>query len=233
MKKYRNIYDKRSGHLPAFLFEPISLLLQHINERVNLRRLGNNNRLTYERNKMTITELKQCIDCYGKEIYGFCRHITGNLQDGEDLYQDTFLKAVELADKIDINQNPKSYLISIAVRLWKNRSRKRAWRQRIAPEESIDTQMELIDNAAMNEIKTPEAKTPETEVLISEQNAFVSKCVREEEKYRLPIYLYYSAELSVKEIAECMKLPQGTVKSRLHKARIIIKEKLEVAGYDR
>lgn len=104
MKKYRNIYDKRSGHCLLLLFEPISLLLQHINERVNLRRLGNNNRLTYERNKMTITELKQCIDCYGKEIYGFCRHITGNLQDREDLYQDTFLKAVELADKIDIKR---------------------------------------------------------------------------------------------------------------------------------
>ncbi len=178
---------------------------------------------------MTIAELKQCIDCYGKEIYGFCRHIAGNQQDGEDLYQDTFLKAVELADKIDINQNPKSYLISIAVRLWKNRSRKRAWRQRIVPEESIDMQMETRGN-----VGTSNGKTPEAEVLISEQNAFVSKCVSElEEKYRLPIYLYYSAELSVKEIAECMKLPQGTVKSRLHKARTIIKEKLEVAGYDR
>lgn len=178
---------------------------------------------------MTITELKQCIDCYGKEIYGFCRHITGNLQDGEDLYQDTFLKAVELADKIDINQNPKSYLISITVRLWKNQSRKRAWRQRIAGIGSYDEHTEIH-----NEAQECEVQTPETEVLISEQNAFVSKCVRElEEKYRLPIYLYYSAELSVKEIAECMKLPQGTVKSRLHKARTIIKEKLEVAGYDR
>ncbi len=178
---------------------------------------------------MTIAELKQCIDCYGKEIYGFCRHITGNLQDGEDLYQDTFLKAVELADKIDINQNPKSYLISIAVRLWKNRSRKRAWRQRIAGIGPYDEHTEIH-----NEEQEGEVQTPETEVLISEQNAFVSKCVRElEEKYRLPIYLYYSAELSVKEIAECMKLPQGTVKSRLHKARTIIKEKLEVAGYDR
>lgn len=178
---------------------------------------------------MTITELKQCIDCYGKEIYGFCKHITGNLQDGEDLYQDTFLKAVELADKIELSQNPKSYLISIAVRLWKNRSRKRAWRQRIAGMEALDEHTELYGEAQENE-----AKTPEAEVLISEQNAFVSKCVSElEEKYRLPIYLYYSAELSVKEIAECMKLPQGTVKSRLHKARTIIKEKLEVAGYDR
>lgn len=178
---------------------------------------------------MTITELEQCIDCYGKEIYGFCRHITGNLQDGEDLYQDTFLKAVELADKIDINQNPKSYLISIAIRLWKNRSRKRAWRQRIAGGEIISEKTE-----ADKEEIVCDTKTPETQVLLMEQNALVSRCVQElEEKYRLPLCLYYSAELSVKEIAECMRLPQGTVKSRLHKARAIIKEKLEVAGYDR
>jgi len=178
---------------------------------------------------MTITQLEQCIDCYGKEIYGFCRHITGNVQDGEDLYQDTFLKAVELADKIDINQNPKSYLLSIAIRLWKNRSRKRAWRQRIVGAEIMNTLEELECEVAEND-----TKTPEMEVLMMEQNVFVAKCVQElKERYRLPLYLYYSAELSVKEIAECMELPQGTVKSRLHKARVMIKEKLEVAGYDR
>lgn len=179
---------------------------------------------------MTITELEQCIDCYGKEIYGFCKHITGDLQDGEDLYQDTFLKAAEMAEKIDLNQNPKSYLLSIAVRLWKNRRRKRAWRQRIAggemPEVFLDEpKCEMIIN---------DAKTPEAEVLRMEQKMLVRKCVRElEEKYRVPLYLYYSAELSVKEISECIKVPQGTVKSRLHKARTILKLRLEDAGYDR
>ncbi len=178
---------------------------------------------------MTIAELEKCIDCYGKEIYGFCRHITGSLQDGEDLYQDTFLKAVELAEKIDGKQNPKSYFISIAMRLWKNRCRKRAWRQRIMPEEFVDIQEGPEKNKSADDVKTPEDK-----VLIMEQNVWVSKCVRElEEKYRIPIYLYYSAELSVKEIASCLKIPQGTVKSRLHKARTILKEKLEVIGYDR
>lgn len=182
-----------------------------------------------ERIKMTIAELEQCIDCYGKEIYGFCRHITGSLQEGEDLYQDTFLKAVELAEKIDMNQNPKSYLISIAMRLWRNRCRKRAWRQRIVPEEQADIQVMAEKNEMADDVKMPEAK-----VLIAEQNALVSKCVRElEEKYRIPIYLYYSAELSVQEISSCLKIPQGTVKSRLYKARAILKEKLEVIGYDR
>lgn len=178
---------------------------------------------------MTIAELEQCVDCYGKEIYGFCRHLTGNLQDGEDLYQDTFLKAVELADKIDVNQNPKSYLLSIAVRLWKNRCRKRAWRQRIAGKKSVSEKTESDKEKVISDMETPEMQ-----VLLMEQNAFVSRCVWElEEKYRLPLYLYYAAEFSVKEIAECIKVPQGTVKSRLHKARAIIKEKLEVAGYDR
>lgn len=178
---------------------------------------------------MTITELEQCIDSYGKDIYGFCRQITGGIQEGEDLYQDTFMKAVELSEKIDMNQNPKSYLISIAVRLWKNRRCKYAWRQRIAGMESMDEAEETgkalpgINQAA-----------PEEELLIREQAAFVQKCISElEEKYRIPICMYYYAELSVKEIAGCLKLPEGTVKSRLHKARTIIKEELEANGYDR
>ena len=86
---------------------------------------------------MTLIQLEECIDIYGKDIYGFCRQVTGNRQDGDDLYQDTFMKALELKDKIDRQQNPKSYLLSIAVRLWKNRRRKYAWRQRIAGMESF------------------------------------------------------------------------------------------------
>lgn len=178
---------------------------------------------------MTITELEQCIDSYGKDIYGFCRQITGSIQEGEDLYQDTFMKAVELSEKIDLNHNPKSYLLSIAVRLWRNRRRKYAWRQRIAGMESLDKPEETGEP-----LFGAGCIAPEEELLIQEQAALVKKCVSDlEEKYRIPVYLYYSAELSVKEIAGCLKLPEGTVKSRLHKARTMIKEELEANGYDR
>ena len=54
----------------------------------------------------------------------FCCHLTGNVQEAEELYQDTFLKAVELMKNIDYENNPKSFLISIALRLWKNKKRK-------------------------------------------------------------------------------------------------------------
>lgn len=53
------------------------------------------------------------------------------------------------------------------------------------------------------------------------------------DKYRIPVYMYYSAEMSVEEIAESLHLPKGTVKSRLHTARTIIRKKLEDHGYER
>lgn len=178
---------------------------------------------------MTLMELEECIDIYGKDIYGFCRQVTGNRQDGDDLYQDTFMKALELKDKIDMQRNPKSYLLSIAVRLWKNRRRKYAWRQRIAGMESF---LEGCCGDLLE--KTGFGENPEEGMLLKEEKAYVMECVfRLDEKYRLPTCLLYSAELSVKEIAKVLKVPEGTVKSRLHKARVIIKEKMEAAGYER
>lgn len=178
---------------------------------------------------MTITELEQCIDEYGKDIYSFCRQITGSTQEGEDLYQDTFLKAMELSERMDKEKNPKSFLLSIAIRLWKNRRRKFAWRQRIAGMESLDAKIEMNGLPGETEIRLPEE-----EILTREQSNFVRSCIVElSEKYRIPIYLYYSAELSVKEISGCLKVPEGTVKSRLHKARAMIKERLEACGYDK
>ena len=53
------------------------------------------------------------------------------------------------------------------------------------------------------------------------------------EKFRILIHLYYSADLSIQEIAETLKIPEGTVKSRLNKARQLLKKELEEIGYDR
>ena len=54
-----------------------------------------------------------------------------------------------------------------------------------------------------------------------------------EEKYRIPVYLYYSQQFSTAQIGKMLKLPQGTVKSRLHKARKLLKKELEVVFNER
>ncbi len=174
---------------------------------------------------MNKVQLEQCIHEYGKDIYTFCNQITGNRQEAEDLYQDTFLKAMELQEKMDYGQNPRSYLVSVALRIWKNRRRKYAWRQRIAGTCALTEE-------AVKSCVEEQAYSAEETILKRELEEQVKQAVRElNEKYRVVVYLYYTLQLSVEEISQAMGIPAGTVKSRLHKARTLLKKELEVV-YD-
>lgn len=169
---------------------------------------------------MTIDELQDCIQLYGNDIYSFCRQLVCDRQEADDLYQDTFLLAVEHLNRLDASKNPKSYLLSAALRIWKNKKRKFAWRQRIAPTGgSIDEAKDFISPVP----------TAEELVICAEERDIVSSAVqRLDDKYRIPILLYYTEQLSVGEIASMLALPAGTVKSRLHSARKILERELEV-----
>ena len=166
-------------------------------------------------------ELEQCIQEYGRDIYSFCKHLTCNVQDADELYQDTFLKAVELYWKIDGQENPKSYLLSIAVRLWKNRRRKEAWRNRIASVVSLTEEQEENLTGGV-EI------SPEETYLVNEEMQIVRSTVDKlPEKLKVCVLLFYMEDLSVAQVAKTLKLPEGTVKSRLFQARKLLEKELE------
>lgn len=170
---------------------------------------------------MTNKELEYCILEYGKDIYSFCRHLTAMTQEADDLYQDTFVKAMELSAGMKADGNPKSYLLSIALRIWKNRKRKFAWRSRIWQEQAKGSEYETAAEYAA-------ADSPEEMLLQKEEfdtiNAAVAKLP---ERQKVVVLLYYMEEMSVEEIAKITKIPAGTVKSRLHTARKTLKKELE------
>ena len=76
-------------------------------------------------------QLEKYINEYGRDIYLFCKRLTQNKNTADDLYQETFLKLWEL-DNVNDTENPKSYLLGIAVNLWKNQCRKQMWRKQSA-----------------------------------------------------------------------------------------------------
>lgn len=174
---------------------------------------------------MTRQEFAGLIEEEGRNIYAFCCHLTENKENAEELYQETMLKAMERCDQIERAKNPKNYLLGIAVGNWKNQKKKYARRQRIAPQEYME-----------EDWRFPEAKTPSPEETYI--SAELIRLVRMEaaalkEKYRIPVYLYYSQEMSVEEIAGMLHIPRGTVKSRLYTARTMIAERLEEYGYEK
>lgn len=128
-------------------------------------------------------------ELYGDSIYGFCRRLVGAncCADADDLYQQTFLTAMELCRKIETQGNPKSFLMGIAVRIWHNRCRKAARRVSLAPEQ---------DYSEAADASSPITTEEEAQRRII--NALVSQLVGAlPEKLRVTLIMYYGAQLSV------------------------------------
>ena len=166
---------------------------------------------------MTMKELESCIEVYGKDIYTFCLHLTRDRELADELYQDTFLTAMQKKKDIDGNGNVKSYLLSISIHIWRNKKRKWAWRNRIAP-------IIELEGATDNNFSYMETDV----ILEKEQTEIVREAIKNlSEKYRIVVLLFYMEELSQEEIANVLHIPVGTVKSRLHTAKQLLKSELE------
>ena len=178
------------------------------------------------RNKMSREELEKYIYAYGKDLFSFCCSVTGSRQEAEDLYQDTFLKMYEARERLMVEKNPKSFLMGVSVNLYRNRRRKYAIRRRI-----LGAEMSMEDAAAS--LSSGERETEE-QVLYREECGLLRKLVKElPDKYRIPVLLFYMEELSLEEIAGIVHAPAGTVKSRLHRAKKILKQRLEDSHYEK
>lgn len=179
---------------------------------------------------MNTNEFEQFVLNNGKDILRFCRLTTGDNESGNELYQDTMLKLLEKQESLNLMQNVKSYALSVSIFLWKNKKKKYSVRKRILPMSSLE---ECVENGEIFEPKATE-KSPEQQILEQSEIEEVQALVAElPEKYRMPIYLNFSANMKMDEIAECLHIPVSTVKTRIRKAKALLKERLEDIGYDR
>ena len=158
---------------------------------------------------MDAREIERCIDDFGTDIYRFCLKLCADRADAEDLYQQTFLKALETERTLDWEKNPKALFFSLAHNLWKSDRRKQA-ETALRVEESGEegyVQKELAE-----EVRQIMGTLPE--------------------KFQVPLLLYYLSDCSIEQIAAIIRKPPGTVKSRLFKGRSLMKKRLEDAGYE-
>ena len=89
-------------------------------------------------------EIEKCIDDFGTDIYRFCLKLCADKTDAEDLYQQTFLKALETEWTLDWEKNPKALFFSLSHNLWKSSRRKQARRNTIAPSSNLDDRTETV-----------------------------------------------------------------------------------------
>ena len=174
---------------------------------------------------MNATEIEKCIDDFGTDIYRFCLKLCADKADAEDLYQQTFLKALETQWTLDWEKNPKALFFSLAHNLWKSDRRKQARRNTIAPRSNFDEEGEMVLHSE---------ESIEESYLQKELLAEVDQIIQTlPEKFKVPLILFYLSGCSIEQIAAIIRKPPGTVKSRLFKGRSLIKKRLEDAGYEK
>lgn len=173
---------------------------------------------------MNTSDFSGYIEEYGKAVYSFCIYLTRNREDADDLYQQTFLTAIE-KNEIDEDNNPRSYLISIAANIWKNRQRKEMWRRQKA-------EIVYFDDEDNNDEPVDGRGSAEDLAVKSEEISALRRYVLKlPYKLKVVVLMFYMEDMSMAEIAGALKIPVGTVKSRLNKAKKQLKEWM--ADYER
>ncbi|SER96954.1 RNA polymerase sigma factor [Pedobacter rhizosphaerae] len=166
-------------------------------------------------------ELVRMLEKQSPQLRAHALKFTGDIDDANDLVQDTLIKALRFQDSFEEGSNLKGWLFVILKNTFINSYKKsRQKRDLIKPEDELSPGELIpssIGNKALNsflmaDIQTALAKVPES--------------------YRIPFVRYFEG-YKYHEIAEELGIPLGTVKTHIHQARLMLKKQLKAYNLDR
>jgi len=163
------------------------------------------------------TAFGQLVVAYQTPVYNLAYRMLGNAAEAEDAAQEAFLRAHTHLRSYDPNRPFHSWMLSIASHYCIDQLRRRriTW---LPLEDEIATPYQLASNSP----------SPETVVSRQEQEEQIQSMLTALSPIdRAAITLRYWYDCSYEEIAEMLNLTVSAVKSRLHRARHTLAEKLE------
>lgn len=168
---------------------------------------------------------EQLVLQYQTPIYNLCLRITGNPEDAADMTQESFLKAWRSLDSFHFEAAFSTWLYRLASNTCLDFLRSSKRRREISlTVEDEGGEAQLLD------LPDP-APTPESTLLASEENAQLSAAMGQlDTEQRRILTLRVVNDLSYTEIAAVLNIKEGTVKSRLARARENLRKKLLQTG---
>ncbi len=153
-------------------------------------------------------------------VHALARRICSG-RDADDLVQDTFLNAFRAIDQLEDPENPRPWLYAIA-----HRACQRLRRRRAGEPQHLDSFDELLPQP---EATLPDLSSlhtdPHSDRLRAEARELVEQGIAElPEAFRIPLLLADIAELKLSEIAAILDLEVATVKTRIHRARLKLRQ---------
>ncbi|MCG8454758.1 MAG: sigma-70 family RNA polymerase sigma factor [Holophagales bacterium] len=156
-------------------------------------------------------------------IVNYLTRMLGHRDRAEDVAQETFVRFYQHRHRYREEGHLAAYLYRIATNLVRSQERRRKRWRLLQPVLTGDGR----SPDSLGDSQSPAATTPQGRILASEEQREVTAAIgRLNVLYRAPLVLREIEGLSYREIARILKLSEGTVKSRLHRARELLRQEL-------
>lgn len=160
---------------------------------------------------------------YQKRVFNYAYRMMGNMEEAKELAQEVFVSVFEsiksLRDEAKFDAWLKQITLNHSRNRWKYLKRRHYFNM-----DSMDDPIETEDGEVTKSFADP-SDTPDTAYEKKMVQEWIQKgLLRLKEDQRELIVLRHLQELSYDEMGKCLNIPEGTVKSKLHRARMDLKE---------
>ncbi len=157
--------------------------------------------------------IERLISLYGNDVLRMANAYTRNSSTAEDIFQEVFIKVARNINKFEKRSSEKTWIIRITINTCKD-FLKSSWNKRVVPMETVDTN---------------ETSHAEDSILNKElSEIIIQEILNLPLKYKEVLLLYYYQDLLTSDIAKILNAPEASVRTRLKRARELIKEKLKI-----
>ncbi len=170
--------------------------------------------------------LEELVSRYEDRVYNLAYRMLGNKEDAEDVLQDTFLNAVRGLDSFKGKSSFSTWLYRVAANAALTKIRKRSRREK-SESEFLDDVYSVRQAAHSGVVLTDWSTNPATSLLDEEARKELQKAIGElPEIYKAVFVLRDVQGLPAADVAEVLGLSVAAVKSRLHRARLYLRNRL-------
>jgi RNA polymerase sigma factor (sigma-70 family) len=161
---------------------------------------------------------------YAHSLFNFAFRLSLDEDDANDLVQDTYLKAYRFLDSYQPGTNAKAWLFRILKNTFINEFRRKSKQPAKVDYQDIEN---FYNSDDIDEVYTTDLRTETVNELLGDEVAKALNSI--DIDFRTVIVLCDIEGFTYEEMAKILDIPIGTVRSRLHRARNLLKDQL--AGY--
>jgi RNA polymerase sigma-70 factor (ECF subfamily) len=167
--------------------------------------------------------LEQALALLQNTVFSFSMRVCGQREDAEDTMQEVLLKSVPHLPKFD---SPKALVVWL-YKVAKNRCSMTRRRSKFAPNPDLSLEELMPDRKELEQLGTDGSINPEAFAIRSQEAGRLRDAIqRLPQQYRIVLVLRDMEGLTDEEVAEITGLRSGTVRVRLHRARLFVRKEL-------